>query len=49
MTLEFTRERRAMSVLQNKKLLIKGAPDYILENCNKILTKSGKIQDLKKE
>jgi Ca2+ transporting ATPase len=29
-TLEFTRERRGMSVLQNNKLLIKGSPDYII-------------------
>lgn len=46
MTLEFTRERRGMSVLQNNKLLIKGSPDYIIKNSNKIMTKSGQVVEL---
>lgn len=40
--LEFTRDRKAMSVMSDDKLFIKGAPDYLLNNTKYVLTKSGK-------
>jgi P-type Ca2+ transporter type 2C len=51
-TLEFTRDRKSMSVLcrhQNDSeniLFIKGAPDYLLKKSGQFLTKSGSIEDL---
>lgn len=57
-TLEFTRDRKSMSVLcrheiNNENILfIKGAPDYLLKNSNQFLAKSGtieKLTDKKKE
>eukprot|EP00827_Trimyema_finlayi_P005490 TRINITY_DN585_c0_g1_i3.p1 TRINITY_DN585_c0_g1~~TRINITY_DN585_c0_g1_i3.p1 ORF type:complete len:1064 (+),score=436.88 TRINITY_DN585_c0_g1_i3:64-3192(+) len=50
-TLEFTRDRKSMSVLCKKKnekfntMYIKGAPDYLLKKSIKIMTKSGDIKD----
>ena len=36
-----------MSVLQDNRLLIKGAPENIIQNSTKILTKSGQVLTLK--
>jgi len=51
LTLEFTRERKSMSVLcevkGKKVLLIKGAPDYLIKNSNKIQGKNGEVITLK--
>lgn len=45
-TLEFTRDRKSMSVLCTDEdaamvLYVKGAPESILERCSRILTPSG--------
>ena len=49
-TLEFTRDRKSMSVLHeagNKKTLyIKGAPDYLIAKSSKIMSKTGEILPL---
>eukprot|EP01060_Flectonema_neradi_P037639 TRINITY_DN7638_c1_g1_i1.p1 TRINITY_DN7638_c1_g1~~TRINITY_DN7638_c1_g1_i1.p1 ORF type:complete len:1027 (+),score=267.99 TRINITY_DN7638_c1_g1_i1:78-3083(+) len=51
-TLEFTRERKSMSVhvtsVANSKnmLLVKGAPDFLLERCTAVKTTSGKVVPL---
>ena len=50
-TLEFTRDRKSMSVLAldkstNKNVLfIKGAPDYLLKASSKVLNKDGEVID----
>lgn len=45
--LEFTRDRKTMSVLINQnnqnKMCIKGAPDYLIQKAKSIMTKSGEI------
>ncbi|CAD8101390.1 unnamed protein product [Paramecium sonneborni] len=52
-TLEFTRDRKSMSVLASSKnekanvLFIKGAPDYLLEKSNLILNSNGDAVPLK--
>ncbi|CAD8072999.1 unnamed protein product [Paramecium primaurelia] len=54
-TLEFTRDRKSMSVLANSKnekgnvLFIKGAPDYLLEKSNQIMNVDGEVVQLKAE
>mmetsp|Transcript_46376 Transcript_46376/g.68467 ORF Transcript_46376/g.68467 Transcript_46376/m.68467 type:complete len:1040 (+) Transcript_46376:67-3186(+) len=52
-TLEFSRDRKSMSVVVKPKdtarpnqLLVKGAPEGILDRCNKVLLGSGKIVEL---
>lgn len=53
--LEFTRDRKAMSVIctneETKKgiMFIKGAPDYLVKNANKIMNKDGNIVDFNSE
>ena len=48
-TLEFSRDRKSMSILvKNKKggkniMFIKGAPDYLLERTNKIVNNKGEV------
>lgn len=50
-TLEFSRDRKSMSVLMKSKatkknvLFIKGAPDYLLKASKKIMNKEGEIID----
>jgi len=55
-TLEFTRDRKSMSVLCADKsqsggnvLYVKGAPESILERCTKIMLRDGSVQDLTAE
>jgi hypothetical protein len=55
-TLEFTRDRKSMSVLAKDKSkngnyvqLIKGAPDYLLESAKHVLTRSGNVVPLTPE
>jgi len=55
-TLEFTRDRKSMSVLCADKsqpggnvLYVKGAPESILERCTKIMCRDGSTQDLTQE
>jgi len=46
-TLEFSRDRKSMSVIAHDKsqkknlMFIKGAPDYIINGCDEVLTPSG--------
>lgn len=47
-TLEFTRDRKAMSVIANKKgesnhIQIKGAPDFLLKKCGRVLLGDGTV------
>lgn len=50
-TLEFSRDRKSMSVLMKNKisgknvLFIKGAPDYLLKASKKVLNKEGELVD----
>lgn len=50
-TLEFSRDRKSMSVLMKSKnaadniLFIKGAPDYLLKASKKVMNKDGEIVD----
>merc|ERR1719223_2734761 len=55
-TLEFTRERKSMSVLvknytsdTGNMLFVKGAPESILERCTDILLPDGSIEFLSEE
>ena len=51
-TLEFSRDRKSMSVLAKNKnsanniLFIKGAPDYLVKNSSKVVGKDGKLHEL---
>lgn len=48
-TLEFSRDRKSMSILVKPKngeknlMFIKGAPDYLLERTNKIVNTNGEV------
>lgn len=49
-TLEFTRDRKAMSVIVGKRgvpnhIQIKGAPDFIVKKCNKVMLSNGEVVD----
>lgn len=54
-TLEFDRDRKAMSVLmldlkRNKPILFtKGAPEILLEQCNRFMTSNGKVVEVSKK
>jgi magnesium-transporting ATPase (P-type) len=51
-TLEFTRDRKCMSVLTARKstgknvLFIKGAPDYLIKNANQAILSDGSIKSI---
>jgi len=51
-TLEFTRDRKSMSVLAKNKtnnksiMFIKGAPDYLIKNSSQVLLKNGTVAPL---
>jgi len=51
-TLEFTRDRKSMSVLcreegsQGNALYVKGAPESVLDRCSKILMRDGNVEEL---
>lgn len=57
MTLEFTRDRKSMSVFVQREsdysLLVKGAPEGVLERCTTVLLENGTVvamnEDLKRE
>jgi Ca2+-transporting ATPase len=54
-TLEFTRDRRSMSVLcvdrktGRKSMFIKGAPDYLIKNARRGVTRDGKIENISED
>lgn len=53
LTLEFTRDRKSMSTLVSRPngqgaLLVKGAPDAIIERCSNIMLRDGKVIALSK-
>ena len=50
-TLEFTRDRKAMSVIvkpeeDTNEIFIKGAPEGILESCNRVMLQNGTIVNM---
>ncbi|KAI0978361.1 hypothetical protein GJ496_002607 [Pomphorhynchus laevis] len=54
LTLEFTRERKSMSVLvkyegNRDTLLVKGAPEAVIDRCSHIYTKNGSIVPLNEQ